>query len=172
MLCDITQDRVLWINVYLGMSHETRYALPDLAAASLFAPLTRAEVESLVLSVCLTERRWKLPRKPPKLLEASEVVCSTAEPMHAGLSILNMNILADRWLVVLYQGDVVEIWDLCPNSGGSASGVTRAWNGLGPEEDPRTPCNIRYTVQGLGPCCMSAVVLSENGRGIILAVGR
>ncbi|EKM50536.1 uncharacterized protein PHACADRAFT_263872 [Phanerochaete carnosa HHB-10118-sp] len=154
------------------MSHETRYVLPGPAAADLFAPLTRAEVESLVLSVSLTERRWKLPRKPPKLLEASEVVCSAEEPMHTGMSILNMNILADRWLVVLYQGDAVEIWDLCPNSGSSASGVTRAWNGPGPEDTPCAPCAIRHTVQGLGPCCMSAVVLSEDGRDIILAVGR
>ncbi|GJE99295.1 F-box protein [Phanerochaete sordida] len=170
-LCAITQDRALWIDLYSGMTNEARYALPDRDAADLFAPLTRAEVESFILSAYLTERRWTLPRKPPQLLESPGAVQSVEESMHAGTSILTMSVLADRWLVVLYPGDVVEIWDICPSSGHDSSGIAKAWNGPHTEGAPTAACRTRYDVQGLGPCSMSAVVLDEDGRSIIMAVG-
>lgn len=158
--------------MYLGLSCQARYALPGPPATEIFAPLTRAEVESYVLSAYLTDRRWMLPRKPPNLLEVSGTTRSAESSMHSGFSILNMDVISDRWLVVLYQGDIVELWDLCPRSGNNTVGIAKAWKGPASTEESRAVCKTRYTIQGLGPCSMSAVAISEDRRSILLAAGR
>ena len=156
----------------MNTAHQTRHVLPNTPADELLGPLSRQEVESLVLSVHLTERRWALLRDAPTLLETLGSVPSTEESMRAGTSILSMSILADRWLVALFQGDVLEIWDLCPNSEDSNAGITKGWHSGEPNGPRHAECKIVHAVQVNGPCSMSAIALGEDGRSIIIAVGR
>lgn len=133
--------------------------------------LKASDVESLVLSVYLTDVRWKDPGKAsPRPLEATDHPSKATQ--FSTHNILAMDVLLDRWLVVVHQLEesVVEMWDLSPGSyPPSGHGVGMIWS---PYEAPFPQCKIRCIVQNIGPCDSSCVCLDADGSGILVAVTR
>lgn len=145
--------------------------MPDRGKPDTIQGLSTVDVESLVLSVHLTDRRFTKTRPPPRTLDFIALSQSFDSIYSAQTSwtILNMNVLADRWLVVVYQGGVLEIWDLCPESGMNRAGITTAW---WPFASLDPICKVRYRIQDFDNCTSSAAAYAGDDGSIIVAVAR
>lgn len=116
--------------LYAEMCRSHRYPLPT----SVPSPI---DIESLVLRAYITDQRWQLPRMPPRSIDISlssetlDNLPSSPEdsaPHETMEGVLDMTVLSDRWLVVVRQSGVAEVWDLYPVSGKEGTGITRSWN--------------------------------------------
>lgn len=164
----VSYDRSLWVVLYNVLAQDRRCPLPGNGGEEILAGLTQTEVESLVVGLYATEKQWLFSRAPPKLLE----LAAGARPLISSSEtwgILAMDVLLDRWLVVMYQDDILEIWDLFPGVKRSTAGIAEAWNC---HTSPMPICKIRHVVQGIGPCTAFANCVEQNGPSLVLAVAR
>lgn len=153
----------------LAQTQDDRLPLLDIDYSETFRGLTTQEIEALVLSTYVTERRWLSPRYSPRALEVNKQIQSPEYSLHGGNSILYMKVHVGRWLFVAFPGVIVEIWDLNPASGPHSPAITRAWLGLA---DSNAICKVRYPVQGFSSFMQSTIVSEERENSIVAAFGR
>ena len=98
---------------------------------SFTRPLDASALSRLVLSIYHTERSWLLPRSPPVPIMPSESLAHTDLSDFGGRHATLMEVIADRWLLSIYDEGTVCIWDLYVDSVTPVSTYRRA--GLEPE---------------------------------------
>jgi hypothetical protein len=165
----MSHDRSVWSHLCLKQIQEDRLPLPDIHYSETFRELTSRDIEALVLSTHLTERRWLSPRLSPQVLKVNEQLQSPEYSLNGGNTILYMKVHFGRWLFVAFAGVIVEIWDLNPTSGSHSPATTRAWLGIA---DFNAVCKVRYPVQGFSSFTRSIIVSEEGENDIVAAFGR
>ncbi|KAI0085752.1 hypothetical protein BDY19DRAFT_390545 [Irpex rosettiformis] len=128
------------------------------------------DFEALATSVYITASSWLRRRAETQCLQPDPFPSFTSSSSLAGLdhrTIQDMHMLADRWLVVVFQEGCYEVWDLYPsedNSGRTGLSSNGAWA----RERARPVCMIRDKVHGA--FISSAACVDPQDDAIILAL--
>ena len=80
-----------------------------------------------------------------------------------------MDVVSDRWLVVVYQGDAIDIWDLCPTSQDGKTRITKSWRS---DFHSEAVCKIRYVTGTPSRQGVSATAMNDDGTAIVVALSR
>lgn len=135
--------------------------------------ITSTELQSLVLSVDRTEKRWSSvkPLAVPQALRIPEISSNSVSQLSNNIGmLLSLDILLDRWLVAVYQEAVVTLWDLHP-SWDSDNGLGFQWHDTySKRSSPR--CKVRHDLHGIGLCTSSTLAMTKERDAILLAVSR
>ncbi|KAJ3523763.1 hypothetical protein NM688_g8672 [Phlebia brevispora] len=128
--------------------------------------VTASRLESLVLSISLSESRWHSARGFPHRLYTGSKQMEIVDTGHFG-TILSIDTLLGRWLVVVHQEGTVALWDLLPSAQGFDHGVGFRWT----ERSTSVPiCKYKTDLCGLGSCTSSVACMNADRNAILLAV--
>ncbi|KAH9933402.1 uncharacterized protein B0H18DRAFT_644146 [Fomitopsis serialis] len=163
-ICRLSQDRSVWLRMLLSQRSQVPIPSPyDGDPTNATLTLGSDVLERLVLSIYYTERSWLLPRAPPIALGFPDQSVTARFSEQSGNTALFMEVLADRWLLAIYNEGLLYIWDLFVNGNTPISTYRRA--GLAPETNCRFSTQLS-TDALLSSACAS---LSEDNTMLFIA---
>lgn len=165
-----TVDKSLWLSLYRSQTHHlpVPYSWDWLHGSERIDQMTASRIESLVLSVYLTEARWLSARRYPHLLFTGSKAMEIVDTAHFG-TILSMDVMLGRWLVVVHQEGTMALWDLTPDARESDYTVGFGWSAKGTSV---AVCRCKKDMTGIGLCTSSTVCMDKNGDAIFVTVCR
>ncbi|KII87227.1 hypothetical protein PLICRDRAFT_248449 [Plicaturopsis crispa FD-325 SS-3] len=101
LFLDITRDRTIWLSLLHRQKSHIPFE-PGVRDPDVLCTYTASQLEDIVAYGHSTQQKWQLPRQgaPSRLYPK------------AGNAILAMQVLCDRWLLIVYCEGLIYLWDL------------------------------------------------------------
>ena len=150
-----------------ALDHPVPYHPHKLSTLSRDDSITVAQLESLTLSVHQSAVHWLMPRGIPRRLYTGDDILYGE---YRGV-LLSMDVIADRWCLVIYQDATIVLWDIHPETDATDWDLGFKWSGVcSASSSPR--CLRKQELKGIGLCISSAVCLNDTRDGLLFAVSK
>ncbi|KAF7289054.1 Glycosyltransferase family 2 protein [Mycena chlorophos] len=106
-LAEITREKTLWRAFLLRMRDERNIPLPPQARSAEMDGLAARAIEGLVVAAARGEVAWTRQRTGMRtVFSPGSIAAANA------VSVQGLELFLDRWLLAIYQGGLVKLWDL------------------------------------------------------------